>query len=503
MLDLTKEWNISFAGCGFMGVYYVGACCCILERFPRLIQDASKICGASAGAVMAAIISVGIPIEKCCADLMRMAKEGRKRKLGPLHPAFNLLQIVRDSLMEGLPEDAHVRASGKLCVSLTRVPDGKNELVTKFDSKEELVQALLCSCFIPFYCGVIPPTYRGVHYVDGAISDNQPQCYTKNTITFSAYAGESDLCPRDSMLIFHEVRFNNVSIQVNSENVYRLTSTFFPPPPEAMAEICQKGYMDALCFLQDNNLISTDSPMKSLETNCCEWKMKELAEAEESNENAQRNGLKPHQKGHWWLDPQLIENLPVAIKKVFCEACREAHTTDAGLLSQMTEYLPKKVISYLQMPCARPIDSAFSLAQRLVDWIPDVHRDMSWLYGMAGDMCKNAWKDKDRESSRLPLSLNQRKETKTLPTASETTLPSSLTLTWNTQEELDHMPLTPPLTPIVSPTSGFGEAATDLPKSAGTGWGLGRAVGWIRNITCEQTSDLKKTDDSVSFSAFK
>ncbi|XP_039665986.1 patatin-like phospholipase domain-containing protein 2 [Perca fluviatilis] len=500
MLDLTKEWNISFAGCGFMGVYYVGACCCILERFPRLIQDASKICGASAGAVMAAIISVGLPIEKCCADLIFMAKEGRKRKLGPLHPAFNLLRIVRDSLMEGLPEDAHVRASGKLCVSLTRVSDGKNELVTKFDSKEELVQALLCSCFVPFYCGVIPPTYRGVHYVDGAISDNQPQCYTKNTITFSAYAGESDLCPRDSMLIFHEVRFNNVSIQVNSENVHRLTSTFFPPPPEAMAEICHKGYMDALRFLQDNHLISTDSPMKSLETNCCECKVKERAE--ESNENAQQNGLKPHQKGHWWLDPQLIENLPVAIKKVFCEACRKAHTTDAGLLSQMTEYLPKKVTSYLQMPCARPVDSAFSLAQRLVDWIPDVHREMSWLYGMAGEMCKNAWKDKDSESSRLPLSLNQRKDTKNLPMASETTLPSSLTLTWNTQEELDHMPLTPPLTPIVGPTSGFGEAATESPKSAGTGWGLGRAVGWIRNITSEQTSDIKKTD-SVSFSAFK
>ena len=63
------------------------------------------------------------------------------------------------------------------------------------------------------------------------------------------------------------------------------------------------------------------------------------------------------------------------------------------------------------------------------------------------------------------------------------------------------MPLTPPLTPIVGPTSGFGEAATESPKSAGTGWGLGRAVGWIRNITSEQTSDLKKTD-SVSFSAF-
>lgn len=60
------------------------------------------------------------------------------------------------------------------------------------------------------------------------------------------------------------------------------------------------------------DLISTNSPMKSLETNCCECKMEWV---EESNENAQQNGLKPHQKGHWWLDPQLIENLPVAIKK--------------------------------------------------------------------------------------------------------------------------------------------------------------------------------------------
>lgn len=23
-------------------------------------------------------------------------------------------------------------------------------------------QALLCSCFVPFYCGIIPPTYCGV-----------------------------------------------------------------------------------------------------------------------------------------------------------------------------------------------------------------------------------------------------------------------------------------------------------------------------------------------------
>lgn len=47
-----------------MGIYYVGATSCILEQFPRFIQDASKIYGASAGALMAAILAVGIPLGK-------------------------------------------------------------------------------------------------------------------------------------------------------------------------------------------------------------------------------------------------------------------------------------------------------------------------------------------------------------------------------------------------------------------------------------------------------
>lgn len=62
MLDLQQEWSISFAGCGFMGVYYVGVASCLLERFPRLIHGAFKIYGASAGALMAAVLSAGVPL---------------------------------------------------------------------------------------------------------------------------------------------------------------------------------------------------------------------------------------------------------------------------------------------------------------------------------------------------------------------------------------------------------------------------------------------------------
>lgn len=62
MLDLERDWSLSFAGCGFMGIYYVGVSSCILERCPRFIRDASRFYGASAGALMAAVLSAGIPL---------------------------------------------------------------------------------------------------------------------------------------------------------------------------------------------------------------------------------------------------------------------------------------------------------------------------------------------------------------------------------------------------------------------------------------------------------
>lgn len=40
-----------------------------------------------------------------------------------------------------------------------------------------------------------------------------------------------------------------------------------------------------------------------------------MKEAGGTDENGQQNGLKPVQKEHWWLNPQLIGHLPVTIKK--------------------------------------------------------------------------------------------------------------------------------------------------------------------------------------------
>ncbi|XP_075867584.1 patatin-like phospholipase domain containing 3 [Nelusetta ayraudi] len=384
MFDLNGGWNLSFAGCGFLGIYHIGVASCLLEKAPYLVKGATRLYGASAGALTATVLASQASITKCCEDVIQVAKEARKRNLGPLHPSFNLVKVLKSGLDRDLPSDAHLLASGRLCVSLTRVSDGENVLVSEFNSKEELIQALICSCFIPIYCGLIPPSFRGVRYVDGGISDNLPQSELKNTITISPFCGESDICPRDNSTSFHELRFTNTSIQINLGNMYRLSRALFPPEPKVLAEMCQSGYKDALRFLQENNLIMQErltpspTPVEDPSTCCCKHT--------ETNKEWLLRRLRLMRKQHWWMDEQII--LPTPIKKVFCEACQDK----PGLYAKVSEMLPIKVASYMLLPYTLPVQSAYSVAQRFVEWIPEVPADVSWLFGMAGDVYRQAWK---------------------------------------------------------------------------------------------------------------
>ncbi|XP_070298757.1 patatin-like phospholipase domain-containing protein 2 [Salvelinus sp. IW2-2015] len=409
MFDLTKEWNLSFAGCGFLGIYHIGVASCLLEQAPYLIKGAAKIYGASAGALTASVLASQASIAKCCEDVIETAKEARKRNLGPLHPSFNLVKVIRSGLERDLPANAHTLASGRLCVSLTRVSDGQNVIVSEFKSKEELIQALVCSCFIPIYCGLIPPSFQGVRYVDGGISDNLPQSELKNTISISPispFSGESDICPRDTSFNIHELRFTNTSIQINLGNMYRLSTALFPPEPKVMAEICQSGYKDALRFLEENHLLKLEcptvfsltdllklecptagpNPSEAIHTCCCK------PIAMETTTDWMLRRLRLLRKRHWWLDEQIVDNLPTQIKKVFCEACQQK----PGLYAKVSDMLPVRVASYMLLPCTLPMVSAYSVGKRFVEWIPEVPADMRWLAGVAGDVAgsvyRQAWR---------------------------------------------------------------------------------------------------------------
>ena len=56
-----KRNGVSFAGCGFMGMYHAGVGLAIQEHCPRYINNLDKMYGASAGSIVVVFGSCGIP----------------------------------------------------------------------------------------------------------------------------------------------------------------------------------------------------------------------------------------------------------------------------------------------------------------------------------------------------------------------------------------------------------------------------------------------------------
>ncbi|XP_005379508.1 PREDICTED: patatin-like phospholipase domain-containing protein 3 isoform X2 [Chinchilla lanigera] len=376
MYDPERGWSLSFSGCGFLGFYYVGATRCLSERAPHLLRDARMFFGCSAGALHGVTFLAGVPIDRTLQLLMDLVREARGRNMSTLHPNFNLCKHLRQGLEEVLPDNVHQIISGKICISLTRVSDGENVLVSDFQSKEEVVDALLCSCFIPFFCGLIPPTFRGVRYVDGGASNNLPVLDSQTTITVSPYYGEYDICPKVKSTNFLHVNITNLSLRLCLENLYLLSKAFFPPDVKVMGEICLRGYLDALRFLEENGICSGSQP--------CLPFPKEEPELEVSAPGREDPGSGPAE-GDELLDHLRLSFLPWderildVLSPRLTAAVKKAMKDPGGFLSKVRNSLPVRILSYAMLPCTLPVESAIATVHRLMVWLPHMPDDIQWL----------------------------------------------------------------------------------------------------------------------------
>ncbi|XP_072419231.1 patatin-like phospholipase domain-containing protein 2 [Chiloscyllium punctatum] len=342
---------LSFAGSGFLVTYHLGAAECLLENTPELLETAPRVYGASGGSLIAAAVVCAVNLDHFYQSLKRIARLSRRWFLGPIHPLVNLLQIVRKSLMENLPKNAHELACGRLFISLTRVSDGQNVLVSDFTSNEELVQALLCSCFVPIYCGLIPPAFRGVRYVDGGFTNIQPLDDARNTITISPFAGEMDICPRNAADCFL-IWFGKCSFVLSPENLHRVSSALFPPQSKILRRFLWNGYRDALHYLLQNDLLSPDALIvsKVLSSQCCNphtpsqrggQDTKQLEQEARFKVGSLQDGLSPHKT-------QILGVLP---------AERGPKRGITGTITSLATY---------------SVHSVGALTQRVKGWFPDI-----------------------------------------------------------------------------------------------------------------------------------
>ncbi|KAK5863638.1 hypothetical protein PBY51_000655 [Eleginops maclovinus] len=267
--------SISFSGSGFMATYQLGVAECLLNNAPWILRTAPCVLGASAGSLVAAAVVCKMSMITIRDEMLNFAEQMQSFTLGPFNPSINVFHWLESILHKHLPSDAHQMANGRLSVSMTRLSDGKHILMSEFQSKEDVVQALLCSCFVPVYCGLLPPSFRGVYYLDGGFSKMQPVLPRSQTLTVSPFSGEIDICPTDTPCNWDMV-VSGSTLNINMANSFRIFNALYPIALETLEQAYHSGYKDAFNFLQTHDhdpclmiLKLSQGPLECNQTKTC------------------------------------------------------------------------------------------------------------------------------------------------------------------------------------------------------------------------------------------
>uniref|UniRef100_A0A8C3L2X0 PNPLA domain-containing protein n=1 Tax=Chrysolophus pictus TaxID=9089 RepID=A0A8C3L2X0_CHRPC len=245
-----RSFSLMFRGCSFLEVYEAGVVKALQDLSPEILKSASKIYGISSGSIVAAFAAC-----ECDIDEMQQYfyNTGKLFFSTLLTARGKVLLAVKDALNKFLPANAHQLASGKLHIILTRLRDWNCVTVSEFASKEDIIQAVLCSCFIPLCFGFIPPLYHGVRYIDGEFSMWKTNFVSQTTITVSALAGEFDICPRDCPVPFFIFQIVDWILRISEQNLYRIQCLFRCPSAKVCEQLYHDGYQDAVSFLHRLN----------------------------------------------------------------------------------------------------------------------------------------------------------------------------------------------------------------------------------------------------------
>ncbi|XP_072672190.1 patatin-like phospholipase domain-containing protein 4 isoform X2 [Canis lupus baileyi] len=161
-LARMKHINLSFAACGFLGIYHLGAASALCRHGKKLLKDVKAFAGASAGSLVASVLlTAPEKLEECNEFTYKFAEEIRRQSFGAVTPGYDFMARLRSGMELILPPNAHELAHNRLHVSITNTKTRENYLVSSFSSREDLIKVLLASSFVPIYAGLKPVEYQG------------------------------------------------------------------------------------------------------------------------------------------------------------------------------------------------------------------------------------------------------------------------------------------------------------------------------------------------------
>ncbi|KAI4296267.1 hypothetical protein L6164_036240 [Bauhinia variegata] len=232
--------GFSFSAAGLLFPYHLGVAQFLIEK--GYIKETTPLSGSSAGAIVCAVIASGASMEEALEATKILAEDCRKRGT-----AFRLGAVLRGVLDNFLPDDVHIRSNGRVRVAVTQLlwrPRGL--LVDQFDSKEDLINAVFTSSFIPGYLAPRPATmFRNRLCIDGGLTLFMPPTSAAQTVRVCAFPA--------SQLGLEGI---GISPDCNPENCASPRQLFNwalePAEDEILDRLFELGYLDAAVWAKEN-----------------------------------------------------------------------------------------------------------------------------------------------------------------------------------------------------------------------------------------------------------
>ncbi|CAN1324880.1 Patatin-like phospholipase domain-containing protein 2 [Linum perenne] len=235
--------GFSFSAAGLLFPYHLGVAQCLIEK--GYIKESTPLAGSSAGAIVCAVIASGATMQEALQLTKTLAEDCRLKGT-----AFRLGAVLRDVLEKFLPDDVHIRSNGRVRVAVTQIlwrPRGL--LVDQFDSKEDLINAVFTSSFIPGYLAPRPATmFRNRLCVDGGLTLFMPPTSADKTVfTVRVCAFPASRIGLEGI---------GISPDCNPENRATARQLFNwalePAEDHILDQLFEVGYLDAAVWAEQN-----------------------------------------------------------------------------------------------------------------------------------------------------------------------------------------------------------------------------------------------------------
>ncbi|XP_058089676.1 uncharacterized protein LOC131236483 [Magnolia sinica] len=237
--------GFSFSAAGMLLPYHLGVAQLLIEK--GYIKETTPLAGSSAGAIVSVAIASGNSMQDALKFTKNLAEDCRINGT-----AFRLGAVLRDFLDKFLPGDIHTRSNGRVRVAITQILWRPSRLlVDQFDSKEDLINAVFTSSFIPGYLAPRPATvFRNRLCIDGGLTLLMPPTSASQTVRVCAFPA--------SRLKLEGIGISPDCNQNNRATPHQLLKwALEPAEDDILDKFFELGYLDAEVWAKQNPVETT------------------------------------------------------------------------------------------------------------------------------------------------------------------------------------------------------------------------------------------------------